>query len=101
MAGDEQGNDLLAGLDVFLAEHEAELIEFRSEVETLATRIGVDEGTALPRSIVPAGEPYVTALSVKRLVCPRKSEGASSILNTIPPSAPCLFGSGKAVIART
>jgi hypothetical protein len=38
---------------------------------------------------------------VKRLVCPRKSEGASSILNTIPPSAPCLFGSGKAVIART
>ena len=32
MAGDEQGNDLLAGLDVFLAEHEAELIEFRRDL---------------------------------------------------------------------
>jgi hypothetical protein len=32
----------------------------------------------------------VTALWVRRLVCPRKSEGASPILNTIPPSAPCL-----------
>jgi hypothetical protein len=50
---------------------------------------------------LPAREHYVTALWVRRLVCPRKSEGASSILNTIPPSAPRLFGSGKAVIART
>ena len=32
MAGDEQGNDLLADLDVFLAEHEAELIEFRRDL---------------------------------------------------------------------
>src|SRR5580704_4191151 len=32
MAGDEQGNDLLADLDTFLAEHEAELIEFRRDL---------------------------------------------------------------------
>src|SRR4029079_722311 len=32
MAGDEQGNDLLADLDVFLAEHEAELIEVRRDL---------------------------------------------------------------------
>src|ERR1700744_3135926 len=32
MAGNEQGNDLLADLDVFLAEHEAELIEFRRDL---------------------------------------------------------------------
>ena len=37
MAGDEQGNDLLASLDVFLAEHEAELIEF---VERRAVELG-------------------------------------------------------------
>src|SRR2546427_193224 len=32
MAGNEQDNDLLADLDVFLAEHEAELIEFRRDL---------------------------------------------------------------------
>ena len=32
MADNEQGNDLLAGLDAFLAEHEAELIEFRRDL---------------------------------------------------------------------
>src|SRR5215467_12981831 len=32
MAGDEQGSDLLADLDAFLAEHEAELIEFRRDL---------------------------------------------------------------------
>src|SRR5258705_5497848 len=31
MSGNEQGNDLLADLDAFLAEHEAELIEFRRD----------------------------------------------------------------------
>src|SRR2546429_4987371 len=32
MSGNEQGNDLLADLDAFLAEHEAELIEFRRDL---------------------------------------------------------------------
>src|SRR2546421_10417103 len=32
MAGNEQDNDLLADLDAFLAEHEAELIEFRRDL---------------------------------------------------------------------
>ena len=32
MADNELGNDLLAGLDAFLAEHEAELIEFRRDL---------------------------------------------------------------------
>src|SRR5882757_3253158 len=32
MTGNEQDNDLLADLDVFLAEHEAELIEFRRDL---------------------------------------------------------------------
>jgi amidohydrolase len=32
MADNEQGNDLLADLDTFLAEHEAELIEFRRDL---------------------------------------------------------------------
>src|SRR6201985_3270618 len=32
MADNEQGNDLLADLDAFLAEHEAELIEFRRDL---------------------------------------------------------------------
>src|SRR5258708_36851344 len=32
MAGNEQGHDLLAELDAFLAEHEAELIEFRRDL---------------------------------------------------------------------
>src|SRR6266702_2803152 len=32
MSGNEQENDLLAGLDAFLAEHEAELIEFRRDL---------------------------------------------------------------------
>src|SRR6201986_372052 len=32
MADNEPGNDLLAGLDAFLAEHEAELIEFRRDL---------------------------------------------------------------------
>src|SRR5256714_15501320 len=32
MAGNEPGNDLLADLDAFLAEHEAELIEFRRDL---------------------------------------------------------------------
>src|SRR5882762_2995620 len=32
MAGNEQDNDLLAGLDAFLAEHETELIEFRRDL---------------------------------------------------------------------
>src|SRR5262245_12139480 len=32
MAGNEQGNDLLADLDAFLAEHETELIEFRRDL---------------------------------------------------------------------
>src|ERR1700751_4420636 len=32
MAGNEQDNDLLADLDVFLAEHEAELIEVRRDL---------------------------------------------------------------------
>src|SRR6201997_1247224 len=32
MAGNEQDNDLLADLDVFLTEHEAELIEFRRDL---------------------------------------------------------------------
>src|ERR1700744_4439730 len=32
MAGNEQGNDLLADLDVFLAEHEAEVVEFRRDL---------------------------------------------------------------------
>src|SRR6201987_1167806 len=30
--GNEHGNDLLADLDTFLAEHEAELIEFRRDL---------------------------------------------------------------------
>src|SRR5467141_1598734 len=32
MGDNEQGNDLLAELDAFLAEHEAELIEFRRDL---------------------------------------------------------------------
>src|SRR5258708_30920512 len=32
MAGNEQGHDLLAELDAFLAEHAAELIEFRRDL---------------------------------------------------------------------
>src|SRR5258708_36640636 len=32
MAGNEQGHDLLAELDAFLAEHGAELIEFRRDL---------------------------------------------------------------------
>src|ERR1700760_137756 len=32
MAGNEPGNDLLADLDAFLAEHEAEFIEFRRDL---------------------------------------------------------------------